>query len=255
MNYIIQASTDIGIKKDTNQDSYCAKLISTSLGKMVFAVLCDGMGGLEKGELASATVVNAFDKWTENRLPNICAHGITYQEISDDWNKLICEYNEKIKSYGHSRGIRLGTTVTAILLTQEKYYIVNVGDTRAYEISDTLRLLTKDQTLVAREVELGNLSVDQMEKDPRRSVLLQCVGASDVIYPDFYSGDTQQSTVYMLCSDGFRHEINEAEIYGRLRPELMLDTDSMKENMDGLIELNKQRQEKDNITVVSIKTF
>lgn len=59
--------------------------------------------------------------------------------------------------------------------------IINVGDTRAYEIGDHVVLLTKDQTVVAREVELGNLTQVEAETDPRRSVLLQCVGASDEV--------------------------------------------------------------------------
>ena len=87
------------------------------------------------------------------------------------------EYNEKIKLYGKRCGLAsgLGTTVTALLLTEQRYYIINVGDTRAYEIGDHVALLTKDQTVVAREVELGNLTQVEAETDPRRSVLLQCV--------------------------------------------------------------------------------
>ena len=61
MNYIISANTDIGIVKSTNQDSLSVKVINTSIGKMAFAILCDGMGGLEKGEVASASVIRAFD--------------------------------------------------------------------------------------------------------------------------------------------------------------------------------------------------
>ena len=61
--------------------------------------------------------------------------------------------------------------------------------------------------------------------------------------------------VLMLCSDGFRHEITENEIYQYLNPNVMVDADGMKRNMDSLIDLNKQRQERDNISAVSIRTF
>ena len=132
---------------------------------------------------------------------------------------------------------------------------MNVGDTRAYEIANGIRVLTKDQTVVAREVERGNLTPEQAAVDPRRSVLLQCIGASDEVYPDLFFGDTQLNAVYMLCSDGFRHEITEGEIYNYLNPNVMLDADGMQNNMRALIDLNKQRQERDNITVVSIRTF
>jgi len=116
-------------------------------------------------------------------------------------------------------------------------------------------LLTKDQTVVAREVELGNLTQVEAETDSRRSVLLQCVGASDEVYPDMFFGDTALNATYMLCSDGFRHEITEGEIYAYLNPTVMTDADGMQRNMEALIELNKQRRERDNISVVTIRTF
>ncbi len=255
MNFIVSATTDIGLTKSTNQDSYNVRVFSTKQGKMVLAVLCDGMGGLAKGEVASASLVNAFCKWADYKLPILCESEIADSVIRSDWVGIATEYNEKIKSYAASSGTNMGTTLTAMLLTERRYYIINVGDTRAYEISDAVKVLTKDQTVVAREVELGNLTPEEAEQDSRRSVLLQCIGASDEVYPDMFFGETKVNVVYMLCSDGFRHEITEDEIYQYLNPNVMVDADRMKQNMDALIELNKQRQERDNISVVSIRTF
>ena len=255
MNFIISGVTDIGLTKNTNQDSYNARVYSTKQGKVAFAVLCDGMGGLAKGEVASASLVNAFCKWADTRLPVLCKGEIQDSDIQKEWTSIVTEYNEKIKIYGKKCGISMGTTVTAMLLTEKRYYIVNVGDTRAYEIADGVKVLTKDQTVVAREVELGNLTEEAAERDSRRSVLLQCVGASDSVYPDLFFGDTRLNAVYMLCSDGFRHEITADEIYQYLQPGVMLDADGMQHNMQALIELNKQRQERDNISVISIRTF
>ncbi len=255
MNFIVAATTDIGLTKSTNQDSYNVRVFSTKQGKIVLAVLCDGMGGLAKGEVASATIVNAFCKWAENKLPVLCETGITDGAIRADWVGIATEYNEKIKAYAGACGITMGTTATVLMLTENRYYIMNVGDTRAYEIADSVCVLTKDQTVVAREVELGYLTPEQAEHDSRRSVLLQCIGASDEVYPDMFFGDTKLNAVYMLCSDGFRHEITEAEIHSYLNPNVMVDADGMKQNMDALVEINKQRQERDNISVVSIRTF
>ena len=249
MNFIISTATDIGTTKATNQDSFNARVVTTPLGRMAFAVVCDGMGGLDKGEVASASVVNAFCKWAEQRLPDLCESGLTDSAVRADWVGIATEYNEKIKLYGKRCGLAsgLGTTVTALLLTEQRYYIINVGDTRAYEIGDHVVLLTKDQTVVAREVELGNLTQVEAETDPRRSVLLQCVGASDEVYPDMFFGDPALNATYMLCSDGFRHEITEREIYAYLNPTVMTDADGMQRNMEALIELNKQRREHQNI--------
>lgn len=77
MNFIISTATDIGTTKATNQDSFNARVVTTPLGRMAFAVVCDGMGGLDKGEVASASVVNAFCKWAEQRLPDLCESGLT----------------------------------------------------------------------------------------------------------------------------------------------------------------------------------
>ena len=255
MNFIVTGNTDIGLTKSTNQDSLSIKVINTRQGRMVLAVLCDGMGGLDKGEVASASVIKAFDVWARNELPLLCEAPIEDPIIRTQWEKIVTEQNNKIKAYGAGMGIKLGTTVTAMLLTQTRYYIINVGDTRAYELFDGIRQLTNDQTFVAREVALGNMTEEEARNDERRSVLLQCVGASDDVFPDMFFGDAKANAVYMLCCDGFRHEITPDEMYDRFRPENMLDEHKMNQASLELIELNKQRQERDNITVALIRTF
>ena len=86
-------------------------------------------------------------------------------------------------------------------------------------------------------------------------MLLQCIGASDSVYPDFFFGEVKKDAVYMLCSDGFRHEITSEEIYAYMNPDRMLSAEQMKENEVALINLNKQRQESDNISVITIRTY
>ncbi len=255
VNYIVAGATDVGCIKQTNQDSYNARLLSGPWGRAAFAVLCDGMGGLANGEVASASLVRAFTKWTEERLPELWAGGLTDQDIRREWVGIATDFNEKIKLYGKRLGAPVGTTVTAALITDTRYYIMNVGDTRAYEIAASVQLLTRDHTLVAHEVSLGNLTPEQAEQDPRRSVLLQCVGASDAVYPDLFFGPTRQDAVYMLCSDGFRHEVSEEELFAWLRPEVMLSEDGMRRNIETVISLDKERQERDNITAIAIRTF
>ena len=255
MNFIISANTDIGTVKATNQDSLHVKTINTSQGRMVFAIMCDGMGGLAKGEVASATVVKAFMDWSVTSLPALCAAPLEDTVIRAQWEQIITRENERIKAYGASQGVRLGTTVVAMLLTQNRYYILNVGDTRAYEIVSGLRQITADQTFVAREVALGNMTPEQAAVDSRRSVLLQCVGASDSVYPDMFFGDVQTNATYMLCTDGFRHEITPDEIFEKFRPEANYDQNMMNQNALSLIELNKYRNERDNISVILVRTF
>lgn len=255
MNFIISASTDVGNIKETNQDSLSVKVINTNQGRMVFAILCDGMGGLEKGEVASASVIRAFDNWIQNELPQLCNSAIEDAYIREQWNAIITEQNKSIKAYGAGQGVQLGTTAVVMLLTQTRYFVLNVGDSRAYELSDQIVQITNDQTFVAREVALGNMTEEEARTDERRSVLLQCVGASDTVYPDMFFGNTKQNAVYMLCCDGFRHEITPYEIYEKFQPNVLLNENSMNQNSRFLIDLNKQRQERDNISVALIRTF
>ncbi len=255
MNFIVSAVTDIGISKNTNQDSFSVKVLNTRFGNVVAAIICDGMGGYSDGEIASATVVNTFNKWIVEKFSVLCNGMITDSIIKNEWTKLVNDCNNKISAYGRYKNITLGTTTTMMLLTPSRYFIMNVGDSRAYEISDTVKVLTKDQTVVAKDVELGYITPEQAETDPRRSVLLYAIGASDVIIPDMFYGETKKNAVYMLCSDGFRHEITENEMYQFMNPALMCEDSQMKNNMQSLVELNKQRQETDNITVVSVRTY
>lgn len=255
MDFLIAANTDIGIKKETNQDGLSVKVIDTPNGKIAFAVLCDGMGGLAKGEVASSTVVTSFNNWVATKLPALCRKGIDDADIRNQWEEIVLTQNDKIQAYGRQNGLKLGTTVVAILLTQTRYYVMNIGDSRAYEIFDTVHQITEDQTFIHREVKLGRMTPQQAKTDPRRNVLLQCVGASEDIYPDMFFGNVKENAVYMLCSDGFRHEITNDEIYEKFQPDALNDTDTMNNNSKQLIELNKQRAEKDNISVLLIKTY
>lgn len=255
MEFLISAKTDVGIVKNTNQDSLSVKLINTPKGKMVFAVLCDGMGGLSKGETASGSLINAFNKWLINSFPSLCCGEITESELRLQWESIIVELNNKLKVYGVNHGVSLGTTAVVMLLTQNSYFIMNVGDSRAYEVSDRVSQITVDQTFIAREIALGNMTPEQAETDSRRNVLLQCVGASDVVVPDMFCGKIEKNAVYMLCSDGFRHEISSDEILEYLNPNSLANVSDMESRSLALIELNKQRMERDNISVVLVRTY
>ena len=254
MNYIAMASSEAGLVKQTNQDSYFAQVVSGARGKLAFAVVCDGMGGLEKGEVA-ASVVQAFRRWVEERLPLMDQDEIDDQSIRSEWTEIAVSFNEKLKRYGREKQLRLGTTLTALLLTDQRYYCMNIGDTRAYELTDRLTQITEDHTVIAREVELGNLTEEEARTDPRRSVLLQCIGASEEIFPDLFFGEARRNAVYLLCSDGFRHEITGDEIYRYLRAEMCLSAAGMKQSLDALIRMNMERMETDNITAVAIRTY
>lgn len=254
MEFVAHACTDVGIKKKNNQDSLMVKSMVIDGAQIALGVLCDGVGGLSKGELASSTVIRAFERWATERLPMIFHSPDFDKLVYNDWNNLINENNQKIRAYGQRNHLTLGTTITAILIVNDKYFIVNIGDSRTYEIREEVTQLTKDQTIVEYELAKGIITPEQAAVDTRKSILLQCIGASEILVPDFFTGTAKENAVYMLCSDGFRHLISKEEIYDRLSPEKLNDSDDMEKNIRFLIELNKERKEQDNISVVTIKT-
>ena len=252
MRYVATADTDIGTTKNTNQDSILIKHAVTRAGQEVLmAIVCDGMGGLAKGELASATVIQAFSRWFDEELPYEIGHG-DMRVIGAKWSILLKDLNVKIQGYSEKLGESLGTTFSGILMTGNVYVSAHVGDSRVYQISSGMNQLTTDQTFVAREVRRGNMTPEQAKKDKRRSLLLQCVGASKRMEPEILCGETQKGA-YMICSDGFRHEITADEMYESLNPVNFVSKASMHSNAKYLIELVKSRRERDNISVVLIK--
>ena len=253
MRYVAIAETDIGIDKDTNQDSILIKHAAYGKTEVLMAIVCDGMGGLSKGEIASATVIREFDEWFSKELPYELTN-VDMNVIGGKWSLLLKTLNNRIQEYGQKFGERLGTTFTGSLFVDNKFVIVHVGDTRMYHIGTTLKQLTEDHTFVAREVERGTLTLEQAKTDKRRNMLLQCIGASKVVEPQIISGEVEQG-VYMLCSDGFRHKVTEDEIYKSFNPKQIKNSYKMHTQSRRLIKIIKKRKEKDNISVVLIRPF
>ena len=252
MRYVATADTDIGISKDTNQDSVLIKHASTDKGEVLLAVVCDGMGGLSKGELASATVIRAFADWFDNELP-FELENVDLNVIGAKWSLMLKELNAQILEYSKSNALEgVGTTFSGILFVDDQYIIGHVGDTRVYHIGSALTQLTTDQTFIAREISRGTITPEQAKTDKRRNLLLQCIGASKTVEPQIIIGNADKGA-YMLCSDGFRHEITEGEMYESLNPINLMNKDAMHNNAKYLIDQVKRREEKDNISVVLIK--
>lgn len=245
--------TDVGIKKKVNQDSLLLKGISNGQDETLLVVLCDGMGGMSKGELASATVIRAFSDWLE-KVYTKKGLAWTTKEIEQQWQSLLIEVNEKLIAYGNKKHIELGTTVTAALLSDQGRYIIgHIGDTRAYIIADYMKQLTEDHTFVAREIRRGNMTPEQAAKDSRRNVLLQCIGVNKQFETQFLEGSLSVGEALLLCSDGFRHVVAEEEIYELLQPAKLEEETEMRKQLVNLVELNKSRQETDNISAIYVK--
>lgn len=253
MEVLASYYTDAGNVKSVNQDSLSIKVVNSPHGRIIFAIVCDGMGGLKQGELASKEVVVSFDQWFQMSFARmIVDDAVTEEQIYSEWKQQIEEVNQRLQMHTAQSGEMLGTTMTVLLIYEGRYYVCHVGDSRIYEIRQQLQLLTEDHTLVNQEVQMGLITKEQAKKDSRRSVLLQCVGASEVVMPQLISGNIVEDTTFILCSDGFVHEISEKEIHGRFRPEVMSDKEDIAGACKKTAQLVMSRGERDNITVIGI---
>ena len=254
MRFYTASATDIGTKKRINQDSLSLKSFITPIGNVALAVLCDGMGGLSHGEIASRLIVSAFEDWAELNLPLLAQSEIYDGDIRRQWTEIINSQNAAIRLFGEQNGFKIGSTVTAMLLTETRYFILNIGDSRAYKISGCgVTRITTDHTVIETEIELGNMTETQALSSPMRSVLTKCVGISETVEPDMFFGDTEQETIYLLCSDGFRHLITEEEMKASLLISAKnQDPNHIEIGIKNLIDLNKIRGETDNISAVTV---
>lgn len=267
MKFRCAGATNVGTKKKTNQDSCLIKVAETRVGDVALVAVCDGMGGLSKGELASATVARAFSDWFEKKLPILLETLSTSVEgleasVEGQWSGLVQDLNIEIMRHGTKDKINLGTTLTAMLFVGGRYSIVHVGDSRAYEITaDEAKQLTHDQTFVAQEIESGKMTEEEAKVHPDRNVLLQCVGSSVEVVPEIIHGTLNKQATYLVCSDGFRHELSPQEICDTFKKSVTEDLWDGRDGaqvsacIDDAIEEVMKRGEQDNITAVLLETF
>ncbi len=252
MRYIAACDTDVGKVKKENQDALAIRHALLPDGEAVLAILCDGMGGFEHGELASASLVMAYVRWFEEIFLKEYSKFLA-EDICDMWEKILVNMNKRIYEYGKSNSIKIGSTLSLLLIWNGKYYIMNVGDCRVYEFAANPVQITKDHSLVAREIEEGRLTPEQARVDSRRNQLLQCVGGQPKTQGDFFTGSICAEAVYMMCCDGVRTKVNDDELYYFFHPMCMNSEDAMNNNIKYIFELNKTRNETDNMSVILIK--
>lgn len=245
MRYISSYYTDKGKRKGENQDSMLISQAKYQGQDIMFAAVCDGMGGLQNGEIASAAVIVWLSKWFRS-----CFECLTEQEDFEDalygsWELLLQDIHKKLRKYGQAHELRMGTTLTAMLLWREDYYIAHVGDSRIYEMKDQVIQLTGDQILA---------QLDNADKNTGKHILTQGIGCSAAIRPAYYSGKAKEDAIYLLCTDGFRKQIGRAELQETFSTDRLNCEEKMTEQLQSIAKLVLERGERDNMSAISIRT-
>jgi len=261
------ARTDVGRTREHNEDAYLvadlrqsaplefdnddphAKPFETRAGNpgMLF-IVADGLGGAAAGEVASHMAVQTVFDTLRDRLAGSPADAAAYATALRD---ATLAANEAI----HRRAQRqrelhgMGTTITAAALLGDTLFLAQVGDSRAYIIRDgNAQQITKDQSLMQKLVEAGEITPEQAELSARRNIILQALGPETSVKIDLTHQLLRRGDLLLLCSDGLSGQVRSDEI--ALLAATAVDIDALCRK---LIDLANERGGPDNITVVAAR--
>ncbi|MDI9364019.1 MAG: Stp1/IreP family PP2C-type Ser/Thr phosphatase [Flavobacterium sp.] len=242
----LYTKTDIGKERITNEDSVASLIMNSQSFRNEFnygiLVVADGMGGLQKGELASELATKKFiETVTENIFQVTSQNGkIKFQDVL---TKAVESANKEVWALAESQEGKIGTTLVGAIIVNNHVYVVNVGDSRAYLIHQdkSIQQITKDHSAVQAMLDNHIITKEQAKNHPRRNILTKALGLSESVSPDFYEQDMKNETL-MLCSDGLYGMIEDHEITQTING-------SIYKSADDLISLANRNGGIDNISV------
>jgi PPM family protein phosphatase len=237
MRRIVAAGrTDVGQVRQGNED---ALLIRDGL----FAV-ADGMGGHQAGEVASATALEIVES----------LHGHVFQDADaaiEALRNAVVEANETVSKLADDRPEYrgMGTTLTVAMVEGRRVHIAHVGDSRAYLLREgQLEQITDDHTLVQHLVNEGQISRQEAQTHPQRSIITRAIGVSPDVEVDTMTFDLRTGDQLLLCSDGLTGVVADQELAERLVAE-----DDAEETVQDLVDRANAGGGPDNITVVLLR--
>lgn len=255
MEFFYAYQTDKGMVRANNQDSLIIKSISCGRDRALLAAVCDGVGGLSRGEEASRRTVELLGEWAQYELPSLLEKENTGELLRVRFRQQLSEINRELFYDNCRSGISSGTTLTALILWKYWYLLGHVGDSRAYAVTHKLCQLTEDHSWVAQEAAAGRMTAEEAKNHRKRNVILKCIGAEEELEPQLNEGEIKGNTVFILCTDGFWHHVGDSEWLKYFSAEKVRDPEWLGEALSYLSSLVKTRGERDNITVIAVKVF
>lgn len=253
---VYYGTSDIGLVRDNNEDCFGIY----EIGDAVLAVVCDGMGGENCGEVASALTLKTFAETVTRMCKPKVDHGHLYLSERDAYVILYnaaAKANDTLITYQaeHPESDGMGTTLVAALIMDGGKTIswLNVGDSRLYTVdgNDILQV-SKDHSYVQYLVDTGEITSEEARNSKERNLITRAVGIRAEVEPDidtFPLSDTEVADTHiLLCSDGLSGEVSEEECYAIVRD----GTLSVKEKANALVQLAKKNDGADNITVILV---
>lgn len=232
--------THIGLIRESNQDAF-------SFGSYddgnCWAVVCDGMGGVSGGQVASAICVEkvseALKRGYRNKMTVSSAKNLLTTAINAANSAVFKKSQEDYEVRG------MGTTVVAAIVLGNLAVIAHVGDSRAYLLNDEIKPITKDHSFVQLLIDTGKITEEEAKVHPDRNVITRAVGIEHVVDVELDIVDIDNNDKILICTDGLNGYVSDAEI-------LKTVNEYGDSSTEKLVETANNAGGRDNVTVVII---
>lgn len=254
--------TDVGRTREHNEDAFVVadltrdnatlqpEVRTHDLGaKGSLFMVADGMGGAAAGEVASAMAIETVLE--EMRARWIAGTSEDSEVFAAAIRDACIAANTRIHRYAteHPEHRGMGSTATICGLLGDRLFLAQVGDSRAYLVRNgSARQITKDQSLVQKLVEAGELTVEEAELSERRNIILQALGPEAKVKVDLTSQQVRRGDTLVLCSDGLSGQVK-ADVLARV----VQETPDLVEACKRMIDLANEAGGPDNITVIAAR--
>ena len=231
---MVGIKSDAGNVRELNEDY--ASFIEDERFKIY--LVADGMGGHNAGEIASKLAVKSIIRYLlehSEEDENLLLNAVKYanNEIYE-----ISQKNDKCKG--------MGTTITGCFIKGDMIQVVNVGDSCCFSIKDNeIKKVTKDHSWVQELIDAGAITEEEGRVHPKKNIITRALGTNSSVKIDIFNIDKNESSMFLLCSDGLSNEVRKEEMI-----EIVNKCKDFNEACEKLVDLAKSRGGKDNITVL-----
>lgn len=200
--------SDPGCVRPQNQDAYRIEQLDKST---VLCVVCDGMGGAKSGNVASSLAVDVFVEEVRRTWVPAMDQEQTNQMLQSAVKLANFTVYDQAKQFEEFDG--MGTTLVAALVRGRNATVINVGDSRAYKITDDgIRQVSKDHSVVQMMVDRGELSAELARTYPGKNLITRAIGTEPMVESDLFCTEIAKENFLLLCSDGLSNMMDEQEI-------------------------------------------
>ncbi len=241
--------TDVGIKRKNNQDSYAV----FSKSGYFCAIVCDGMGGANGGNVASGLAVKTFASYVKKCFSIKNPDDFDEFEIKRLLKSAVSETNYVVyeKSLSSPELEGMGTTLVAVVGCLCGTFAVNVGDSRLYrQIDGILQQISTDHSFVQYLIDKGDLKPEDAANHPNKNIILRAIGVNEMVEGDYFRIDNYDRL--LLCTDGLTNHVDDKRIEKILSGEYTIKSTTLKTRADALINEANEGGGLDNITAVIV---